>query len=143
MPRPPLSGLILCAAMLAAAVPALAAGGPQGRFGLDVETTQANMVAAGKSTPQLREMLNQTKDLLFFEFSGDTLTFVTGPSMGSRVNGRCHWKLDGTSVLVDRCVDGTGTGPFRFTGTMSYDESTNAIAVVGPNSPAPVVYGHR
>ena len=140
MPRILPTGLLLC---LVAAVPALAAGGPQGRFGLDVDATQASMAAAGKTTPQLRTMLEQTKDLLFFEFSGDTVSFVTGASMGSRVNGRCRWKLTGTSIAVDRCVDGTGSGPFSFTGTMSYDESTNAIAVVGATSPAPVVYRSR
>ncbi|PWR21303.1 hypothetical protein [Zavarzinia aquatilis] len=128
---------------LAAAVPALAAGGPQGRFGLDVEATKASMAAAGKTAPQLGTMLDQTKDLLFFEFSGDTVSFVTGPAMGNRVNGRCRWKLSGTAIAVDRCVDGTGSGPFSFTGSMTYDESSNAIAVVGANSPAPVVYRPR
>lgn len=137
-----LSGLTLCAALLAG-MSAEAAGGPQGRYGLDPRATEANIVAAGKGAPKLREMLEQTKDLLFFEFSGDTLSFVTGPSMGSRVNGRCRWKLTGTDIRLERCVDGSGAGTFSFTGTLSYDESTNSIAVVGPDTPAPVIYGNR
>lgn len=138
--QPPLLlSALLLSALLSSAPPALAAGGPQGRYGLDVDATLANMTAAGKGSPKLRGMLEETKALMVFDFAGDAVTFTSG----SRVTGRCRFTLAASAVTLAGCTGADGQSSFRFSGTMTYDQDSNTISVVGPSSPAPVVYAPR
>ncbi len=120
-----------------AAGPAFA-GGPAGRYVIDVEGTYQAMVAARADTPQTRSTLELQKNLMALVFEGDRLSLVAGGGLGGRARGSCRWRLAGDSLAFDDCRTAEGSA-FRIQGEMRYEAETGAVIVHG-NTPVPVRY---
>ncbi|MFA5120267.1 hypothetical protein [Zavarzinia sp.] len=135
-----MSRLALIVAALAFAGQAVAATpGPHGRYGLDVEATYANLEAIKAGSPKAKELLQQTKDLLVFEFQADRVTFLVHDNAGKEQStGTCRWRLQQDAVTLDQCQ--AGGGPFAFDGKMTYDAGGDILSVQGKGAPAAAVY---
>ncbi len=129
----------LLLAALTAAAPAIAGSpGPHGRYVIDVEATYQALVEAKAVTGTSRDRLEQQKDLVFLDFSGDTLSFVAGPTLGGGVKGNCRWRLDKDLILAEACRQPDGR-PFSVTGQIGFDASTGTVTIAG-NTPVPIRY---
>lgn len=129
---------LLLAAVMATS-PALAGSpGPHGRYAIDVDATYQALVEAKAATDTSRDTLEQQKDLVFLDFSGDTLSFVAGPKLGGGVKGNCRWRLDEELIVAEACHQPDGR-PFSVTGQIGFDADTGTITIAG-NAPVPIRY---
>lgn len=129
----------LLLAALTAAFPAIAGSpGPYGRYAIDVDATYQALVEAKAVTDTSRDTLEQQKDLIFLDFSGDTLSFVAGPKLGGGVKGSCRWRLDKDLILAEACRQPDGR-PFSVTGQIGFDAESGTITIAG-NAPVPIRY---
>lgn len=138
--RLPLFPALSLGLTLGLAGPALAADGPSGRYSLNVDASFQQLVSAGNVDPKARSVLEQAKALLVIVFQPATVSFVTGAAQGSKVSGVCNWKLSGAAIQLEKCQSANPGSPFNFTGSLTFDAGTNAIAVRGANAKAAVIY---
>ncbi|MCW0182510.1 MAG: hypothetical protein OJI70_12105 [Zavarzinia sp.] len=124
---------------LIAATPAIAgSSGPHGRYIIDVDATYQALVDAKAATETSRGTLERQKELIFLDFTGDTLSFVAGPKLGGGVKGRCRWRLDKDLILTEACGQPDGR-PFSVTGQIGFDADSGTLSVTG-NAPVPIRY---
>lgn len=128
----------LLAVLLTAPAALAATTAPAGRYAVDVDATYQALVEAKAATETSRDMLERQRELIFLEFTGETLSFVAGPPLGGGVKGSCRWRLDKDLILVNACSQPDGR-PFSVTGQIGFDAETGTVTLTG-STPVPIRY---
>ncbi|MCF4166897.1 hypothetical protein L2U69_14690 [Zavarzinia compransoris] len=134
----------LLATLALAATPspaAFAAGGPAGRYQVDVDATYRALDEAGAATPGMHDTLTKQRDMMFLSFDGDRFSLIAGPGLGGGTKGTCHWTLSSDVFVFDDCRNDQG-GAFSVDGVIRYLAEEDMLMIEG-NLAVPVRYSRR